>query len=187
VRGTRAAYIGAANGDDPAFYAVFEAAMEILGLPQRTHVTARCSKAERAALQRADLVLLAGGDVMAGWTAMVRTGIADELLRRHAAGCALLGVSAGAVHLGLGTDDQRGGLRRTLGLVPYVIDAHDEEHGWQRLQRGVRAAQPLAAAGLGLPWGGGLVYRPDGALQSVRVPAVRFDLHAGECIRSLQR
>src|SRR2546423_9704340 len=59
----KAAYLGASNGDDPAFYSIFEAAMQSIGISQCRMVPVHPSADDLAFLQSADLVLLAGGDV----------------------------------------------------------------------------------------------------------------------------
>src|SRR5437588_5132069 len=98
----KAAYIGASNGDDPQFYSIFEAAMEPIGVTQRRMIPARPSNDDLGFLQSADLVLLAGGNVEQGWRAFEQNGVKDLISRKRYDGVVLVGVSAGAVQLGLG-------------------------------------------------------------------------------------
>lgn len=166
----RAAYIGAANGDEPAYYTIFEAAMDVVAIRDRRHVPAEYDDDDRAYLRTADLVLLGGGDPGRGWDAIQRSGMRDDLLERHRTGATLVGISAGAVLLGLigtGDDDLHSdSLFDALGLVPFVVDAHDEKNDWRRLRSILRWAGP-AYTGLGLPMGSGAVVHPDGSLEPV--------------------
>ncbi|ETW93945.1 MAG: hypothetical protein ETSY2_50520, partial [Candidatus Entotheonella gemina] len=100
-RRAKAAYLGASNGDDPAFYSIFEAAMDAIEITERRMVTSAYTDAERAFLADAQLVLLSGGDVARGWEVFTRTGMHDAVVERLSAGALCVGVSAGAVQLGL--------------------------------------------------------------------------------------
>lgn len=95
-----AAYIGASNGDRPEYYGIFEAAMDALGVTDRRMIDSSFGPADRAFLERAWLIVLAGGDVRLGWDTFEHTGMKDVILRRHTQGAVLVGVSAGAVQLG---------------------------------------------------------------------------------------
>src|SRR5215207_3261208 len=97
----RAAYIGASNGDDPAYYSIFEAAMEGAGVNDCRMILSSFPPADRSFLNDADIILLAGGDVEKGWGVFVETGMREFVVRRYNEGAVLLGVSAGAVQLGL--------------------------------------------------------------------------------------
>lgn len=177
-----AAYVGAANGDRPEFFSIFQAAMEQVGIRDCRMIRSEYGPDARAALLAASVVLLAGGDVARGWRVMERTGMAADLVARHRSGVVLMGISAGAVLLGQkGWAEDEGEPRPfdTLGLVPLVVDAHDEERGWDRLRR-VILAPPGGLRGVGIPTGGGLVYRPDGGLRSVRFPATCLSAHGAE-------
>jgi cyanophycinase-like exopeptidase len=176
-----AGYVGAANGDRPEFFSIFQAAMEQVGIRDCRMIRSEYGPHERASLLAADVVLLAGGDVARGWRVMERTGMGADLVARYRGGAVLMGVSAGAVLLGQkGWADEEGEPRPfdTLGLVPLVVDAHDEARGWDRLRRVIQAV-PGGLHGVGIPTGGGLVYGPDGDLQSVRWPVARFSATRG--------
>jgi hypothetical protein len=56
-----AAYIGAANGDDPAFFGIFEAAMDLASVRERHMIHADFVPTGLAALESADVSLPAGG------------------------------------------------------------------------------------------------------------------------------
>jgi hypothetical protein len=84
-----------------------------------------------------------------------------------------MGVSAGAVQLGLkGADEQ--GMFDTFRLVPFVVDAHDEPN-WTQLTRVVpRAGEHVR--GFGIPSGGGAIYHPDYSMEPVRHPVTEVSV-----------
>ena len=159
----RAAYLGAANGDEAVFYDLFSAAMDGAGIEDRAMVHSRYDEADRARLAAADLVVLAGGDVERGWRIFMQSGIREALLARYAAGAVLLGVSAGAVHLGWGY----------LGLVPAHVGAHEEGDRWDELRRRMRR-DGGRVRGLGVAAGGALVADADGGFEPLRRAAVEL-------------
>lgn len=165
----RAAYLGASNGDDPAFYDLFAAAMDCACITERRLVSSLYGDDDRAWLAGAHLVVLSGGDVERGWRIFEQSGIREALHERYAAGAVLLGVSAGAVHLGWDY----------LQLVPARIGAHAEADGWSDLRRRT-AASKEPVRGLGIPTGGGLVVHPDGAAEAVRRPVTELAFAGGE-------
>jgi Peptidase family S51 len=184
-----AAYIGASNGDRPEFYDIFEAAMDAVGITERRMVFSSFGPDGRAFLERARLIVLAGGDVRLGWNAFVKTGMKDVLLRRHAQGAVLVGISAGAVQLGryglVETPESRSPeLLDVFGLVPMVIDTHDERAEWGRLSRAIRSLNG-AATGLGIPSGGGVIVHVDATIQPLRHPAHEFRFEGGRVTQSL--
>ena len=69
----RAAYLGASNGDEPAFYDIFVAAMEGIGVRACRSVPSAPSEADRAFLEEASVILLAGGDADRGCGSSGRT------------------------------------------------------------------------------------------------------------------
>ncbi|OBJ08099.1 Type 1 glutamine amidotransferase-like domain-containing protein [Mycobacterium sp. 1465703.0] len=173
-----AAYIGASNGDRPEFYEIFEAAMDAVGITDRLMIDSSFGRADRAFLQGAQLILLAGGDVRLGWNTFVRTGMKDVIVGRYAKGAVLVGVSAGAVQLGRsgidGTPESpKTELFDTFNLTPMIIDAHDEQAEWARLSRTIQLLEG-AAIGLGIPSGGGVIVHPDATVEPLRRPAHQF-------------
>ena len=173
----KAAYIGASNGDHPAFYAIFAAAMAGIGIAECRLIRSSFLAEDQTFLQHADLILLAGGEVEQGWNILQGRRISDLILKRYAEGTLLIGVSAGAVHLGLGAPVERAGqgtsLIATLQVVPFLIDVHAEQHGWEQLRRAIRLLDGTAKA-IGIPAGGGGVYYPDGTLEAIRYPLHEF-------------
>lgn len=174
-RALRAAYLGASNGDRPEFYELFLAAMAEIGFNDCRLIPSRPEPGDLAFLDEADLILLAGGDVRRGWESFQQSGIQGKLIERYYAGALLVGVSAGAVQLGLkGWSEDGTDLFDTLRLVPFVVDAHDEP-SWARLNRVVPRAGEHAR-GFGIPSGGGAVYHPDYSVEPVRHPLVEVDV-----------
>jgi len=179
----KAAYLGACNGDRPEFFAIFEAAMRLAGVAERRHVTAGFGADERGFLAEADIVVLSGGDAARGWSVFEATGIAGAVRQRYRDGAVLVGVSAGAVQLGAGFADAARGFVPAFGFVPRVIDVHDEESGWRRLEHSVRAAGS-DAVGVGIPWGGGVVVGAAADLHAVGEPAVALSRHGDHLVQT---
>lgn len=183
-----AAYIGASNGDRAEFYEIFEAAMDVLGVTDRRMVASSFDPDDQAFLERAHLIILAGGDVHLGWNTFETTGMKDVILGRHAKGAVLVGVSAGAVQLGrhgiIEAPETSGtGLLDVFDLAPMIIDAHDERSDWARLSRAIRMLEG-SVPGLGIPTGGGVIVHPDGAIEPLRHPAHRFVYEDHRVVRS---
>jgi cyanophycinase len=185
----KAAYLGASNGDEPEFYDIFVAAMDSVSVFDTRQVPTSPSAEDLAFLEEADLILLAGGDVERGWRAFEAGGVKDAVLRRYYAGAVLVGVSAGAVQLGLvgwpdegptGSED----LVDTFKIVPYVIDAHAEREEWESLGRAVKLLGE-SVQGIGVPTGGGVIYHPDHSLEAVRHPCHEVSVRDGRTVRSL--
>jgi cyanophycinase-like exopeptidase len=184
----RAAYVGAANGDRPEFYSIFESAMEMIGVHDRRMILSDYSAGDRAYLRSADLIVLAGGNVGSGLHVLRETGMDDDLDERRREGAVLVGVSAGAVHLGamgwLGDEPAEGELVGTLGIVPFPVDAHDEVRGWRRLRQLVLRSLP-GSVGIGVPAGGGIIYHPDGTVEPVGRSAVELRVEDDRIIESI--
>jgi cyanophycinase-like exopeptidase len=182
----RAAYLGASNGDNPEYYSIFLAAMEAIGPAECRMIPAAPSAEELAFVESADVILLAGGDVLRGWEAFQASGVRERVERRYHEGAVLIGVSAGAVQLGTagwpeGEPDAAFG---TWGLVPLVVDAHAEEDEWAALSAVVRA-RGEGARGIGIPMGAGLVYHPDGSVEAIRHTLAELTLRDGDVARAV--
>jgi hypothetical protein len=175
----KAAYIGASNGDKPEFYSIFEAAMENAGIRDCRMIRSSFPDQDRSFLQEADIVLLAGGDVLAGWNIFKEAGLKDAILDRYNDGALLIGTSAGAVQLGLfgwpEGEFEAVDIFETFKLVPLVIGVHDEKQEWETLKRVVRLMNGYVK-GIGIPSGGGMVYYPDQSLAPIRHPLHEFSL-----------
>jgi cyanophycinase len=171
-----AAYIGASNGDDPQFYELFLAAMDGLGLSQCRMIRAIPSNEDRQFLESAGLILLSGGDVERGWHALQQNVLKETVLQRRYDGAVLVGVSAGAVQLGLGALSEAPQPQKLdlLRFAPFYVGAHEEHDEWWNLRALVRLAQSSEARGIGIPGGGGAIYYSDGTLEPIRKPLVEI-------------
>lgn len=175
--GLRAAYVGASSGDEPAFYSIFQSAVESAGIADHRMILSAFGDEDREFLDSADLVVLSGGDPVRGWRIFEQSGLQEAITRRYFEGAVLLGVSAGAVQLGWvagpeGTAPEELSPEDavlTFRLVPAAVDVHDEPSGWSRLRRLLQVSG-ISVRGLGVPSGGGLVYHPDGTIEPVRHP-----------------
>ncbi len=184
-----AAYIGASNGDRPEFYDIFEAAAQAVGITDRRMVNSSFGADDRAFLEQAGVILLAGGDVRLGWNVLERTGMADVIRTCYAQGALLIGISAGAVQLGRYgiVEDARSSATELIDVfkfVPAIVDTHDERSEWARLA-GTIDAMEGAAAGLGIPSGGGLIVHDDATVEPLRHPVHEFRYEGTAVVHSL--
>jgi len=180
----KAAYIGASNDDKLEFYDLFTAAMQIMGVSQCRMVPSRLADEDKAFLLEAELVVLAGGNVEVGWRVFEENGVKDVILRKRYEGGTLVGVSAGAIQLGLGslTRAEQPKTLNLFGFAPFFVSAHEEISEWFDLRALVNLAQP-GVRGVGIPAGGAAIYWPDGTLQPIRRPLIEFvktDDHVNE-------
>ncbi len=150
-----AAYIGAANGHQPEFFALACSALEtLLG----TAVPCHCIRSvQDLPPQPVEVLVLAGGSVQAGWEFLRQPAVHDWLQRCHAqTGAVIIGVSAGAIHLASGYDPEMSPPQpqTCLGWAPLFVAAHEERDGWpsQRIWQ----AGDLALDFCGLLLGGGV-------------------------------
>ena len=168
----KAAYIGASNGDDPDFYALFVAAMEAVGISDCAMISSVAP--DLAFLNDADLILLAGGEVELGWRTFLSNGLDQHIARRYCEGATLIGISAGAVQLGLAGMAADGSLIETFKLVPFIIGAHEESANWKTTKELLRLS-PINTCAIGLPAGGGAIYHPDHTVEPLRYPVVKLN------------
>jgi cyanophycinase len=171
------AYIGASNGDNPSFYQdLFLPAFEPTGVGERRMIVSRPSPEDRLFLEHADIILLAGGSVEAGWRAFEENGFRSLIEQRYLAGAILLGVSAGAVQVGRGglTDDESVFLP-TFGLLPLYVGVHEEQENWKSLRRAI-SLQELPIHAIGIPSGGGVMYY-EGEVLPIEKPL--FEIQVG--------
>jgi hypothetical protein len=170
-----AVYLGASNGELPEFYELFSAGMQALGLTNCRHVRVPADADARQALAQAELVFLAGGDVVQGWLAWQRDALVELLAQRLEDGAQFVGLSAGAIQLGRPSTAWRapdGAPLAMLSAVPYAVDAHDEP-AWARLHAALLAG-PADLVGLGVPTAGAAWVGPAGQVVSLNKPAERL-------------
>jgi peptidase E len=184
----KAAYIGASNGDDPQFFSIFKAAMDGIGIRNCRMILSAFSFDDESFITDADLIFLAGGDVEKGWNVFNEVGLKELIIKRYYEGALLIGVSAGAVQLGLfGLVQEEGAVNKLLDmakLVPFVISAHEERDEWRRLREAIQLLNGNAD-GIGIPSGGGLVYYPNATIRAIRYPLAEFTMRNGVISHSL--
>src|SRR5829696_7903792 len=164
---------------------LLEAALD--GLARDTPLNAAYIGASNG--ERAQLIVLAGGDVRLGWTTFKKTGMKDVILGRYAQGAVLVGISAGAIQLGRYgiveiPKSPATELLDVFKLVPVVIDTHDERAEWARLSRTIHLLEG-AATGLGIPSGGGVIVHADTTIEALRRPAHEFRFESTRVTHSL--
>ncbi len=129
------------------------------------------------------MLILAGGDVEVGLNAFRQAGVAERIRIRHRSGAVIIGVSAGAVqcgtHAAVWGESGAGRLIEMLGLVPFIVDAHDEKEQWQKLSGTIRLMEG-AATGVGIPSGGGLAVHSDGTPEPLRRAVEHFEFVGGK-------
>ena len=180
----KAAYVGASNGDNPDYYSLFLAAMDGIGIRHCRMIPTAPAEDDLTFINEADIILLAGGDVERGWNAFEQNGLKELIYRRYFEGAILIGVSAGAVQLGLyGWKEEEEGsptsLIQTMGLLPFIVSAHDEKRDWAALKKAVQMAGPNVR-GIGIPHGGGAIFHMDQSLEPVRFPIYEFTMRENE-------
>lgn len=184
----KAAYIGASNGDDPQFYSIFEAAMGNIGIRDCRMILSSFTSIDELFMNEADIILLAGGDVERGWRIFNQSGLTELVIKRYYEGAVLIGISAGAVQLGLfGLVQEEESLNKLIDmfkLVPFIIGAHEEIQEWKSLREVIELLDG-SAKGIGISTGGGLIYYPDQSIEAIRYPLNEFSMREGLIISSL--
>ena len=187
-RAPKAAYVGASNGDAPEFYEIFQAAMEGIGIRDCRMILSSFSKDDLRFINEADIILLAGGDVERGWNVFEQIGLKEHIVRRYDEGAVLIGISAGAMQLGLyGLIEAADSFNRvidTFKLVPFIIGAHEEKQEWLSLRKAIELLDG-SVRGIGIPAAGGLIYYPDQSLEAIRSPVYEFSMRDGAVRQSL--
>ena len=182
----KAAYIGASNQDRVEFYDLFVAAMEGMDIAECRMIPAQLMEADKAFLAQADLILLAGGNVELGWQVFANNGLKDLIPQKRYDGCTLIGVSAGAVQIGLGTLSEAPQPKKLdmFRFAPFYVGAHDEKNDWWDLRALVTLAQS-EARGIGIPIGGAAIYWPDGTQEPFHRPLTEFTKESDQVIERL--
>ena len=161
----KAVYIGWSNGDRPEFYELFKQGMSNLKITDCHMISSEFTATDKQNLQQADLILLAGGDVNAGWKRLSETRAAGIIKEKYTSGAVLIGISAGAIQLGYRVPFKADNESvEMMKLVPYIIGAHDEANQWSDLKNAVRL---VGADGIGIPFGAGFKYYPDQRIEII--------------------
>jgi len=165
----KAAYIGASNGDQPEFYSLFQAAMDSMGISHCRLIPSQPSRDDTTFMEDADLIVLSGGDTERGWRTFEQNGLKELIPRKRFDGAILMGVSAGAIQLGLGCLSNSAQPKQIdmFRFAPFYVGAHNESNDWWDLRALVNLSQANTRA-IGIPAGGGAVYQADGTLEPMR-------------------
>lgn len=182
-----AAYIGASNGDKKEYYDIFVSAMKQIDITNCRHIKAKPKEEDFKYLRTADLVLLAGGSTIKGWNAIQKTELQQRIVDCYHNGAVLVGISAGAIQLGLRgwktTKKIPKDLFQTFQIVPAVVDVNDQKD-WIYLAQVVEYLGETNR-GYGIPAGGGAVYHPDWSFEAVRHHLVEYFYTDRQVKRSL--
>ncbi len=173
------AYIGASNNDEPAFYQIFVEAMNNAGFNNCKMITSTISEDERAFLEKANLILLAGGDTELGLKVFREKGIEEILQKKYREGALLIGVSAGAIQLGWlsleSFDNATYKVTDGLKFIPFIVFVHLKKMQLAEVESLLRKSDSIKCA-YEIPSGGGLIFHPDNTLEAVRKPINEFIL-----------
>jgi hypothetical protein len=101
--------------------------------------------------------------------------VKDTIMRRRYDGSVLVGVSAGAVQLGLGSLTEGPKMEKLdlFRFAPFYLGAHEENEEWWNLRVLVNLSLDHER-GIGIPAGGGAVYTAEGLLEPIRKPLLEF-------------
>lgn len=182
-----AAYIGAANGDRKEYYEIFQLAMDKIGIHECRHITSDLTPQQQTFVEQAKIIVLSGGNVELGWKTLKK--LDQQINHAKQNGAVLVGISAGAIHLGqLGWSDKsrllNNDLFSTFGFAPIIFGAHEENQNWNTLKQVVALTGGLLP-GLGIPSGGGVIIHPNHSVQAIRKPAVRILFDNGQLRQGL--
>ena len=149
IRKPQVAYIGTANGDNPAFFHMMKLLLKQAGAGKVNFVHLAKNKPDigkaKDALAGADLIFLSGGEVEDGMAWLERHGLIAFLKDLYNAGKRFMGVSAGVIMLGTHWvrwktpgDDSTSELFDCLGIIPHLFDVHGEDEDWVELKAALR-------------------------------------------------
>ena len=175
----KAAYIGASNGDNPDYFDIFKAAMDQIGVTKCRMIPSKPDIVDLDFLNLSEIILLAGGEVKKGWDIFKQNNLDKIIMDSYHKGAVLMGLSAGAVQLGLkGKDDSRKNSRvffDTFKIIPYIIDVHNENDEWKQLHKMVKNGEQYLK-GYGIPSGGGMIFYPDWSIEAIRYILTELEL-----------
>jgi cyanophycinase-like exopeptidase len=166
------AYVGAASGDNRAFFLIVSRMMRAAGAGTVTIAPLCGRRADPAAakeiLRAADMVFISGGDVEEGMKVLKADGMLPFLRRLASSGKPFFGISAGSIMLARSwvrwsdpKDDESAELFPCMGFASVLCDTHGEGDGWTELKVLLSLA-PVGSTGYGIVSGSGLLVHDDG-------------------------
>ncbi len=173
----KAAYIGASNDDDPQYYEIFRMAFQQIDIHNCRMIKSDPDEGDTIFLKNSNIILLAGGDTEKGWDTIRRNGWHSIITERYTSGAILMGISAGAIQLGIREFKEHVDTKKhkdldSLQLVPFIIDVHADDL-WQGLKEHLRS-EGNGAQGMGIPMGAGLAYYPDESFEAIRFECIEL-------------
>jgi cyanophycinase-like exopeptidase len=187
------ACVGAANGDNPMFFAWMRSVLLAAGAGEVVPVKLASKRSDagraRDALERADVVFMSGGDVEAGMGVLAARELVDWLRGLHAAGKPFFGISAGSIMLCRDwvrwrdpDDEASAETFPCLGLAPVWCDTHAEKEGFEEL-RALLGLLPEGAAGYGIPSGAAIAVTASGKVSALGKAVWMFGKRKGAVTR----
>src|SRR5262249_35028984 len=162
--------------------------MESIGVRDCRMIISSFPTADQLFINDSNIILLAGGDVERGWNVFCDVRLKELIIKKYYEGAVLIGISAGAVQLGLyGLAEVRESSSKlidTFKLVPFIIGAHEEKEDWISLREAIQLLNG-SVTGIGIPTGGGLIYHPDQSIEAIRHPLYEFTMNDGVINHSL--
>lgn len=182
------AYLSASNNDEPEFYEMFTEAMDLIGLSNCKMISSAFNKEEQEYLEKADLILLAGGDVDKGLQVFKEKGIDEILQKRYQENAMFIGVSAGAVQLGWQfskkESEQKNQVEEALKFVPFMVLVHSGKQNFQEVESLLKEPGVIKRA-YEIPAGAGIIYHPDNTIEALRKPINEFIQKEEEFLHTL--
>jgi cyanophycinase-like exopeptidase len=183
------AYVGAANGDDRAFFHSIAQMLRDSGAGKVRLAPMAAGNADlnatRLILRDADIIFLSGGDVAEGMDCLQNRQMHSELVSLYSAGKVFIGLSAGSVMLARSwilwrdeEDDSSAEILPCLGVAPILCDVHGEDDGWEELRLMLSLVHE-SAIGYGIPRGAMLRITPTGTIQAFGADVQRFQRKDG--------
>jgi hypothetical protein len=192
LRPARVGYFGAANGDDARWFSRVRDALlrrhgAVVTLCRTVGVDAAARPGLLAAIEGADALYFAGGDVAELAERMHTLDLSQAVRDRHRAGAMMIGVSAGAIGLTRYWVDfpAEGPPVRfpCIGALDLAIDCHDEESDWEELRalltRWAEDEPDAVVDAYGIPAGGALWVEEGSAPGHLVLPPRRLRLERG--------
>jgi len=173
----RAAYLGAASGDNRPFFLMMAALLRASGCGQVTLAPTASKRANITKtleiLRAADLIFVSGGDVEEGMRVLAERDLCTELRSLSETGKVFCGASAGSIMLAREwvrwsdpSDDASASLFPCLRFADLLCDTHGEVDGWEELHAALRLS-PDGTTGYGIRSGGGLAIYPDNRIEVI--------------------
>ena len=184
------AYIGTANGDNPAFFQMMKVMLKNAGAGKVVfvHLAKKVPDLDAAkkTIAAADVVFLSGGEVEDGMIWLQKHDLAGFLKELYSNGKRFLGVSAGVIMMGthwvhwdVEGDDSTSKLFDCLAFTPALFDVHGESEDWIELKAALKLLGPGSRA-YGLPCGSMISADSGGALVNLEKEYIVFVNEGGK-------